>query len=66
MEILSTGKEAQINWNCPPLSEDDGLGRRALDRLFIEGRYIFVTLANRSDSVVTERLKSEPCRTPFF
>ena len=66
MEILFTGKEAQALWNCPPLSEADGLGRSALDRLFIEGRYIFVTLANRSDSVVSEGRKTEPSRTPFF
>ena len=60
------GKEAQIHWNCPLLFQANGLGRMALDRLFGEGRWNFVTLADRSDSVVTERLKSEPSITPFF
>ena len=33
------------------LVQANGLGRMALDRLFGEGRWNFVTLANRSDSV---------------
>ena len=66
MEIFSTGREGSRDpLNCPLLFQANGLGRMALDRLFGEGRWNFVTF-NRSDSVVTERLKSEPSSPPLF
>ena len=47
------GKEAAINWNCPPLAKADGLWTRALDRLFGGCSWNFLTSSNKSDSTVT-------------
>ena len=44
----------------------DRLGREALDRIFGRGRWHFITLDNKLDSVVTKRLKTEEPDLPFF
>ena len=66
MDIESTGREAAIHWNCPPLVKADGLGGRALDRLFGHGKWNFVTNFNQADSTVTKRLKKLESKLAFF
>ena len=66
MDIESTGREAAIHWNCPPLAKADGLGHRALDRLFGHGKWNFVTNFNQADSTVTKRLKRLESKLAFF
>ena len=66
MDISDIGKEALIHWNGPPLTWADRLGEAALDRLFGRGRWNFITMANRVDSIVTKRLREEEPSLPFF
>ena len=66
MELENTGKEVAIHWNCPPLAKADGLGMRALDRLFGRGRWNFLTFNNQSDSKVIKRLKNVETKLAFF
>ena len=66
LDISDIGKEALIQWNGPPLAKADRLGKAALDRLFGVGRWNFITLSNKQDSVVTKRLKDEESSLPFF
>ena len=61
-----SGKEAWIHWNGPLTAKADRLGRDALDRLFERGRWHFVTLDNKVDSIVTKKLRSEKPGLPFF
>ena len=66
MDIDDVGKEAFIHWNGPPTVKADRLGRESLDRIFGRGRWHFITLDNKLDSVVTKRLKKEEPDLPFF
>jgi hypothetical protein len=65
-DISDIGKEALIHWNGPPLARADRLGEAALDRLFGRGRWNFITMANRVNSIVTKRLREEEPSLPFF
>ena len=66
MDIEDVGKEAMIHWNGPPLAKAEKLGREAMNRIFGRGKWNFTTLANKSDSVVTKRLRNEESNLPFF
>jgi hypothetical protein len=66
MELENTGKEAGIHWNCPQFAKADGLGTRALNRLFGRGRWKFLISRNQSDSTVTKRLKKVESKLAFF
>ena len=66
MEIESTGREAAIHWNCPPLVQAHGLGIRALDRLFGHEKWNFLTHFNQTDSTVTKRLRRLESKLAFF
>ena len=66
MDIEDVGKEAFIHQNGPPTAQADRLGREALDRIFGRGRWHFISLDNKLDSVVTKRLKTEESDLPFF
>ena len=66
MELEIMGQEAAIHWNCPPLAKADGLGKRALNRLFGAGRWNFLTNSNQADSKVTKRLKNLESKLAFF
>ena len=66
MELEIMGQEAAIHWNCPPLAKADGLGKRALNRLFGAGRWNFLTNSNQADSKVTKRLKKLESKLAFF
>ena len=59
MDIDDVCKEAFID----STAKADRLGKEALDRIFGRGRWHFITLDNKLDSVVTKRLKVDPC--PF-
>ena len=50
----------------PTLAKADRLGKAALDRHFGRGRWNFITLANKQDSIVTRRLREEEPSLPFF
>ena len=60
--IIKGGKEAAIHWNCPP----DGLGRRALDKLFGHNKWNFIAHYNQPNFVVTKRLKRVESKLAFF
>ena len=66
MDIFNIGKEALIHWNGPPTATADEVGKEALNRIFGPGRWHFVTLDNKMDSVVTKRLRAEEPSLPFF
>ena len=66
MGIFDTGMEALIHWNGPPIARADRLGKEALDRIFGQNRWHFITLDNKLDSVVTKRLRDEEPSLPFF
>ena len=66
MDISDAGKEAMIHWNGPPLAKAERLGTEALDRIFGRGKWNFTTLGEKSDSVITKRLRSEEGNLPFF
>ena len=66
MELEDVGKEALIHWNGPPVSSADKLGVAALNIVFGGRQWNFVTWANKSDSVVTKRLKNVEPKVPFF
>ena len=66
MDIEDVGKEAMVHWNGPPLAKADRLGREAMDRIFGRGKWNFTTLTNKSDSVVTKRLRNEESNLTFF
>ena len=66
MDIDDVGKEAFIHWNGPPIAKAERLEREALGRIFERGRWHFITLDNKLDSVVTKRLKAEEPALPFF
>ena len=67
MEIDDIGDESMIHWNGPPLHLADSLGMEALD-IHFGGRanWNFVTLGNKSESVVIKRLKKVESKVPFF
>ena len=65
MDMSDIGKEALIHWNGPPLAKADKLGEAALDRLFGRGRWNFITMANKADSLVTKRVKELEPGLPF-
>ena len=66
MDISDFGKEALIHWNGPPVARADSLGESALDRLFGQNKWNFVTMASRANSLVTKRLREEEPSLPFF
>ena len=66
MELEDVGNEALIHWNGPPVSSADKLGVAALNIVFGGRQWNFVTWANKSDSVVTKRLKNVEPKVPFF
>ena len=53
-DIYDIGKEAILRWNCQPTAKADRLRREALDRIFQRGRWHFIKLDNKLDSVVTK------------
>ena len=81
MDISDIGKEAVIHWNGPPIAKADSIGEAAMNRIFKGGRFFgnsnfsllfiiyrwnFVTMANKTDSVVTKRHREEEPAFPFF
>ena len=64
--IEDVGKETFIDWNGPPVHQSDSLGIKTLNRLFKGTKWHFVTVANKADSEVTKKLKSEKSKLPFF
>ena len=66
IDISDIGKEALIHWNGPPLARADRLGKAALDRVFGRGRWNFIIMTNKGDSLVTKRLREEERSLPFF
>ena len=64
--IEDVGKETFIDWNGPPVHLADNLGTKVLNRLFKGSKWHFVTVANKSDSEVTRRLKDRKSKLPFF
>ena len=67
MEIDDIGDESMIHWNGPPLHLADSLGMEALDIHFGgRAKWNFVTLGNKSESVVIKRLKKVESKVPFF
>ena len=66
MDISDIGKEAFIHWNGPHAARVDSLGEATLDRRFGTGRWNFVTMANKADSLVTKRIRKEEPYLPFF
>ena len=64
--IEDVGKETFINWNGPPIHLSDNLGTKTLNRIFKGTKWHFTTVANKSDSEVTKRLKDEKPKIPFF
>ena len=64
--VQDVGLEVFIDWNGPPIHLVDSLGTRALDRYFNGGKWHFITLVNRADSVITRRLKTVQPKMPFF
>ena len=55
MDINDIGKKAFLHWNDLPTAKADRLKREALDRIFQRGRWHFITLDSKLDSVVTKR-----------
>ena len=55
MDINDIDKEAFLHWNGPPTAKADRLRREALNKIFRRGRWHFITLDNKLDSVVTKR-----------
>ena len=66
MGIEDVGKESFIDWNGPPVHLSDSLGIKTLNRIFKGSKWHFVTVANKSDSEVTQRLKKRQAKLPFF
>ena len=66
MDINDIGKEAFLQWNSRPTAKADRLRRDVLDRIFRRGRWHFITLDNKLDSVVTKRLKKKEPGLTFF
>ena len=66
MDINDIGKEAYLHWNGPPTAKADRLRREALNRRLRRGRWHFITLDNKLDSVVTKRLKKKEPGLTFF
>lgn len=66
MDLEDAGKESLIHWNGPPVSRAEKLGVAALNSVFGAGHWNFLTWANKSDSVVTRRLKQVEAKVPFF
>ena len=64
--MVDAGKEAAIYWNCPPLAKADGLGTRALDKKFGQGRWNFLTNFEKADSTITKRLRGLDSKIAFF
>ena len=64
--IEDVGRETFIDWNGPPVHLCENLGTKTLDRIFKGSKWHFITVANKSDSEVTNRLKNEKSRIPFF
>ena len=64
--IEDVGKETFIDWNGLPVHQSDSLGIKTLNRLFKGTKWHFVTVANKADSEVTKKLKSEKSKLPFF
>ena len=64
--IEDVGKEAFIDWNGPPLHLAENLGMKTMDRIFKGSRWHFVTVVNKADSEVTQRLKKRQTKLPFF
>ena len=65
MDINDIGKEAFLQWNGPPIAKADRLRREAFECIR-RGRWHFITLDNKLDSVVTKRLKKKEPGLTFF
>ena len=67
LDIGDAGAEAKIHWNGPPIHLLKCLGEAALD-LHFGGRskWHFVTRQVKKDSVVTQRLKMNSGKLPFY
>ena len=64
--IEDVGRETFIDWNGPPVHHVESLGIKTLNRHFKGTKWHFVTVANKSDSEVTKKLKSKQPKLPFF
>ena len=64
--IEDVGRETFIDWNGPPIHQCDNLGVKVLNRIFKGTKWHFITVANKSDSNVTRRLREQQSKLPFF
>ena len=55
MDINDIGKEVFLDWNGSPTAKADRLRREALNRRLRRGRWHFITLDDKLESVVTKR-----------
>ena len=67
LDASDAGVEAKIHWNGPPIHLSQSLSEAALDHHF-GGRkkWHFVTRQDKKESVVTQRLKMDTGKLPFY
>ena len=67
LDITVLGAEAKIHWNGPPIPLTQSLGEAVLDVHFGgRNKWYFITRQAKKDSAVTQKLKMNSGKLPFY